>query len=286
MIELQLNACKAEDIEALTELLETAGALSITLMDEHDNPILEPAPGETPLWQDIILKALFETPDNAVVLLTTHYPDISITRHEVPEQNWERVCMDDFHPQQFGKRLWICPTWHTPPEPDHVNLILDPGLAFGTGTHPTTALCLTWLEQANLKNKTLLDYGCGSGILALASLKLGAQHAYAVDIDEQALIATQSNATINEISMTDLTISFPDTLRCETDYVIANILLTPLLALKARFQSLLKPNGLLVVSGLLATQTEELTQAYKGIFEHQETLIQGDWALVIFRQDR
>ena len=120
----------------------------------------------------------------------------------------------------------------------------------------------------------------------MAALKLGAQHAYAVDIDEQALIATQSNATINEILLTDLTISFPDPLLCETDYVIANILLTPLLALKARFQSLLKPNGLLIVSGLLATQTEELTQAYKGIFEHQETLIQGDWALVIFRQDR
>lgn len=283
MIELQLNACKAEDIDALTELLETSGALSITLMDEHDNPILEPAPGETPLWQDITLKALFDNPDNAILLMTTHYPEITVTHHDVIEQNWERVCMDNFHPQQFGKRLWICPTWHTPPEPEHVNLMLDPGLAFGTGTHPTTALCLTWLEQTALSNKTILDYGCGSGILALAALKLGAHHAYAVDIDEQALLATQSNANINAIPSNHLTVSFPEPLTCQADYVIANILLTPLLTLKTRFHSLLKPNGILIVSGLLATQTQELILAYADVFEHQHTAIQGDWALVVFK---
>ena len=283
MIELQLNACKAEHIESLSELLEELGALSITLMDEHDNPILEPAPGETPLWNDIILKALFDHVDEVIPAIKQHDPSIEIILHDVPEQDWERVCMQDFNPQRFGERLWICPTWHTPPEPNHVNLILDPGLAFGTGTHPTTSLCLKWLEQANLANQTILDYGWGSGILGFAALKLGATHAYTVDIDDQALIATRSNAEVNHISPEQLTVGFPDTLTCQTDYVIANILLTPLLTLKSRFASLLKPTGLLVVSGLLATQTEALIEAYVGQFEHHQTLVEGDWALVIFK---
>ncbi|MFZ4077050.1 MAG: 50S ribosomal protein L11 methyltransferase [Legionellaceae bacterium] len=284
MIELQINACKASIIDALIDLLEEAGALSITLMDEHDNPILEPGPGETPLWQDMIIKALFEDADLAHVLLLTHYPELTVLTHTIPQKDWERVCMTDFKPQRFGERLWICPTWHTPPEPNHVNLMLDPGLAFGTGAHQTTGLCLAWLEQASLENKTLLDFGCGSGILALAALKLGAKHVYAVDIDEQALIATQSNAEINEISQARLSISQPDNLHVKTDYILANILLTPLLALKKTFHASLHPEGLLVVSGLLATQTEMLMQTYEGYFTHEATHIKDEWALMIFKR--
>lgn len=285
MFELQLNGCSIEHIEALSELLENSGALSITFMDQLDQPILEPAPGETPLWQQVIIRALFAEKYEimpVVTLITACYSNISMTEHQVPEQDWERVCMDDFKPQRFGERLWICPTWHTLPEPDQVNLILDPGLAFGTGNHATTALCLTWLERINLKNCTMIDYGCGSGILALAALKLGAQRVYAVDIDAQALTATQSNAALNQITSDQLILKTPDELDIPADIIVANILLTPLLALKTRFHELLKPEGLLIVSGVLATQVGTLIQEYTDLFIHQETQIKEDWALMVF----
>ena len=285
MLQLQIEHCDRDAIDALHLALDETNALSVTLTDKHDDPILEPELGTTPLWPNIVVEALYaETEDAKMALqyLTTQFPELTCRLQELPDQDWERVCMADFKPQQFGERLWICPSWLTPPVADAVTLILDPGLAFGTGTHPTTALCLTWLEQASLDRKTVIDYGCGSGILALAALKLGAFHVHAVDIDEQALLATQNNAETNLLSSTQLTISFPDQLDAPVDLLIANILLTPLLALKPRFRSLLKQGGTLVVSGLLKEQVPELISTYQDLFTHQHTLIQGDWALVSF----
>lgn len=285
MFQLTLTHCSHTDIDSISELLEELGAVSVTLTDQHDHPILEPGPGEVPLWPDIAVDALYLTEHDAkhaVEALQHQYPTLISTIETVIEQDWERVCLQDFHPQQFGQRLWICPSWLTPPEPTAVNIILDPGLAFGTGTHPTTGLCLTWLDQADLGGKAMIDYGCGSGILAIAALKLGAKHVYAVDIDPQALDATQHNAFNNQISVNQISVSMPDNLTHPVDFLVANILLTPLLNLKQRFATLLQAKGQLIVSGLLATQCHELINAYQSDFKHCESRIDGDWALLRF----
>ncbi len=285
MFQLKIDQCLRNEVDALSDMLEEMGALSVTLTDRYDSPILEPEIGTTPLWADVVIQAVYvdgEDGQNARVQLESIYPHLKLTLEPVPDKDWERVCMADFKPQQFGKRLWICPSWLTPPEPEAINLTLDPGLAFGTGTHPTTALCLTWLEQANLANKQVIDYGCGSGILALAALKLGARHVTAVDLDNQALIATRNNAATNQITESNLSVSLPDVFIEPVDVLIANILLTPLLQLQSEFRRLLKPGGTLVVSGILNEQVEQLIVAYQNDFKHVATLTQEDWSLVVF----
>ena len=285
MMQLQIEQCHRDDVDKLSDALDETGALSVTLTDQFDDPILEPAPGAAPLWPNVVVHALYAEEVDAELaraLIADAFPALSYSIHPLPDQDWERTCLDQFKPQQFGSRLWVCPSWLTPPEPDAVNLILDPGLAFGTGSHATTSLCLTWLDQAELNQKQVIDYGCGSGILALAALKLGAEHVHAVDIDEQALLATQNNAVENAITATQLTVSQPDTLNTPVDLLIANILLAPLLALKNRFRELLKDTGTLVVSGLLAEQAPALIDAYQVDFVHDATRIEGDWALVVF----
>ncbi len=288
MLQLQIEHCHRDEIEKLSDALEETAALSVTLTDKQDDPILEPELGTTPLWPNVVVQALYAEEIEAqlaVQMLSKDYPHLSYTLQILPEQDWVSVCKDDVKPQQFGSRLWVCPTWITPPEPDAVNLILDPGLAFGTGTHPTTFLCLTWLEQANLLEQQVIDYGCGSGILALAALKLGALHVNAVDIDEQALVATQNNATSNGISSTRLTIDFPDSLKMPADILIANILLTPLINLRDRFHELLKAHGTLVVSGILEEQAEDVIAAYEGYFKHVTSSIHEGWGVLEFVRD-
>lgn len=286
MFELHLQPCHKDEADTITEELEAYGALSVTLVDKEDEPILEPAPGETPLWKYSIAEALFASAIEAKAAtdaLLLAYPNLSHQLKPVPKQDWERACLLHVKPQQFGKKLWVCPTWETPPEPDATNLLLDPGLAFGTGTHPTTALCLRWLDGAELHNKTLIDYGCGSGILALAALRLGAAHVDAVDLDDQALIATKSNAEKNQIPSTSITCRKPEALNTPVDILLANILLTPLLSLKTRFQALLKPGGTLVLSGVLATQVETLLATYTAPdWIHKATQIEEEWACLIF----
>ncbi|WP_133126712.1 50S ribosomal protein L11 methyltransferase [Legionella nagasakiensis] len=285
MLQLQIE-CRRDEVDSLNELLEESGALSITLTDKQDDPILEPELGTTPLWPNVIIQALYAQAHEANLALeqlissNTH---LSPTIQPVPEQDWERAWMSDFKPLRFGKRLWICPSWSTSPDPNAANLILDPGLAFGTGTHPTTALCLTWLEQTILNHRSVIDYGCGSGILALAALKLGAQHVNAVDIDEQALLATRNNAQKNLIAEERLTIGFPESLTAQADLLIANILLSPLLALKTRFHELLKKQGILAVSGILEEQTSEVITGYQDQFTLQNTFIQDGWTLLVFK---
>ena len=286
MFQLQIEQCSREEAELLSDALEETGALSVTFTDQYDKPILEPAPGATPLWPDVVLTALYSNEDDAQIaqaLVSKAFPHCTFSIDALPNQDWERTCLDQFKPQLFGKRLWICPSWLTPPDLNAVNLILDPGLAFGTGSHATTSLCLTWLEQADLNQKEMIDYGCGSGILALAALKLGAQHVYAVDIDEQAILATQDNAFNNNIAAEHLTVGQPDSLSKPVDMIIANILLAPLMTLKHRFRELLNDNGMLVVSGLLAEQAPLLIEAYQSHFTHQATCIENDWAQLTFK---
>ena len=283
MLQLRLENCPRNQVEVINEQLESMGALSITLSDHQDDPILEPALGTAPLWPHVVVLALFDKQHQTI--LEQWLEDSAQnngTIEQLPEEDWERVCLQDLTPHQFGKKLWICPSWMTPPDPTAINVILDPGLAFGTGTHPTTSLCLTWLEQANLHNKTLIDYGCGSGILALAALKLGAKHAYAVDIDPQALEASQENAQNNSIDPSTLTLGFPEELKDSVDLILANILLEPLTKLGETFQAKLKKNGMLIVSGLLAEQAEILINAYSGRFKHKQSINSDGWSLIIF----
>ncbi len=289
MFELHIKPCHAEHVEAISEHLEVNGALSVTLVDQEDNPILEPGPGETPLWRYSIAEALYASAIEAEAAWQTlliKYPNLSHTLKAIPNQDWVRACLDDIKPLSFGKNLWICPSNHTPPKPDAVNIMLDPGLAFGTGTHPTTSLCLTWLDGVTLEDKLIIDYGCGSGILALAALKLGAHLAYAVDLDDQALIATESNALKNNISEKKISLSKPEALVEPVDLLLANILLTPLLALKSRFEALLKPGGTLVLSGVLATQVEQLINTYNTPeWTHQNTQYEEEWAMLVFEKN-
>lgn len=287
MLQIKIDCCLRDEADILSDLLEEMGALSVTLTDQYDSPILEPEIGTTPLWADVVIQALYDDEmDLAPILseLTANYPHLVSSVERVPEQDWERVCMADFMPQKFGKRLWICPSWLTPPDSNAINLTLDPGLAFGTGTHPTTALCLTWLEQTDLQHKCMIDYGCGSGVLALAALKLGATHVEAIDLDEQALIATRSNAIINQFAEAELTVSLPQAPHVPADILIANILLTPLIQLQDEFRRLLKDGGLLVVSGILNEQVPQLIVAYQQHFLLVSSRSQDDWSLLVFRQ--
>ena len=285
MIELHLHHCPRLQLERVEELMQQCGVLAISLLDNTNSPILEPLPGETPLWDYVTVHAMFEsTPqlNAARSLLHAQFPELEQTEVAVDEKDWERVCLDAFKPQRYGEQLWVCPSWYSPPQPDAVNLILDPGLAFGTGSHPTTSLCLTWLATHEINHKEVIDYGCGSGILALAAVKLGAAHAHAVDIDPQALTATAANAQLNHI-MSELTVAEPHALHNPVDVVMANILLTPLLALPSRFHALLKPEGDLIISGLYAEQAEALINAYAPWFKHQHTMAQDEWVLVAFK---
>ncbi|HVT62548.1 MAG TPA: 50S ribosomal protein L11 methyltransferase [Legionellaceae bacterium] len=287
MQQLTIEHCTQNDVTLLSEILEHYGAVSVTMTDQFDDPILEPEPGTVPLWPHVVLQALYEPEidvDSIVQIIMHHYPTALCSIEHLPDEDWERACLDQFHPQRFGKRLWICPSWHTPPDPNAVNLILDPGLAFGTGSHATTALCLNWLDQEPPHNKTVIDYGCGSGILGIAALKLGAKHVFAVDIDPQALIATQSNATINHINPQDITVDYPNTLQSPVHIIVANILLTPLLDLKHSFHRLLRPHGILVISGILGNQTHTLMEAYHSHFHLLNIENEGDWALMVFEK--
>lgn len=279
---VQINQCRPEEVDTLSDTLEELGAVSVTFTDEKDNPVLEPAPGTTPLWPHVAVTALFTEADDA--LIATHaiqksHAHTLISNDKLEDQDWERSWMDNYHPLQFG-RFWVCPSWLTPPDPTAINLILDPGLAFGTGTHPTTALCLNWLGHAAIEGIDVLDYGCGSGILALAACKLGAAHVYAVDIDEQALTATHNNAKTNDIGHDRLSVSLAKEIETKADVLIANILLEPLLALKETFKTLLKPKGQLVVSGILNEQATILMHAYEQDFTLTQSNTQEGWSLL------
>tara|TARA_Y100000782_G_scaffold110432_1_gene136824 strand:+ start:4 stop:882 length:879 start_codon:yes stop_codon:yes gene_type:complete len=284
---LQLRlAITPEQAPALEDQLLELGAVSVTFMDAEDQPIFEPDLGTTPLWSNTHLLALFETDTDGEALLQ-HLRllwQAELPAHEleqIEDQDWERSWMDNFHPMRFGQRLWIVPSWHAAPEPDAVNLLLDPGLAFGTGTHPTTSLCLQWLDAQQLQGKTLIDFGCGSGILAIAGLLLGAEHAVGTDIDIQALEASRDNAQRNQIADEHFDLYLPEHMpAAPADVLVANILAGPLVSLAPQLASLVKPGGLLALSGILAEQTDEILQAYQGDFELDPVAEQDGWIRV------
>jgi ribosomal protein L11 methyltransferase len=279
--------------------LEELGALSITLLDaEQDSPderaILEPGVGEMPLWGEIALSALFGAEaDRAglVHVLTELVPEIEpaqIGFREVADQDWTRVWMDQFRPMRFGRRLWIYPSNVEPPagDADAVVVRLDPGLAFGTGTHPTTALCLEWLDASDLAGARVLDYGCGSGVLAIAALKLGAARVSAVDNDPQALAASRDNAERNRVA-DRLDLFTPEAFAdAPADALVANILAGPLAALAPRFARCVKPGAPFAMSGILANQAGELLARYGEWFDGLEIATREDWVRIDGRRRR
>jgi ribosomal protein L11 methyltransferase len=280
------------------EALDDLGALSITLRDaEAETPdeqaIFEPGVGELPLWPTITLNALFdEQADRRGLsaalgeLLPWLEPD-QITFSEVADQDWERAWMDQFKPMQFGRRLWIYPWNIEPPDDDRSIVVrLDPGLAFGSGTHPTTALCLEWLEGLELSGKTVTDFGCGSGILAIAALKLGALSAVGVDNDPQALLASADNAERNGV-VDRLTLFLPAGFKADTaDIFIANILAGPLGELAPTFAAAARPGAPFAISGILAGQQDELLQRYAEWFDELQVDLREDWVRISGRRRR
>lgn len=271
------------DVERVEEALEEVGALSVTLEDAGDEPIYEPDADKPSLWSDTRLTALFTADthmDSVLLRLKSDLGVAALPPHRVEpleDRDWVREWLKDFKPMRFGKRLWICPTAYTPPDPQAVNLILDPGLAFGTGTHPTTALCLEWLAGADLAGKEVVDYGCGSGILAIAAARLGAKHLWAVDNDPQALVATRDNAARNGVTE-QLSVCLPPAFpQLKADLLLANILAGPLVSLAPLFAAHLKPGAPLVLSGILKTQEPDIRRAYEADFMGLQVASKEDW---------
>ena len=269
-LQLRLNIVKT-DVSDAEDLLLAAGAVAVTLEDNADQPLLEPGVGETPLWNQTRLTALYPA-DTNIEQVRQALPD-SLLQGTNPrvdileDKDWEREWMRHYQPMQFGQRLWVCPSWLEPPDPRAVNLLLDPGLAFGTGTHPTTAMCLQQLDGMPLKGQTVVDYGCGSGILAVAALKLGATLALGVDNDPQALAACRDNAARNSIAPENLPVALPRDVdhpvwAHRAEVVVANILAGPLIDLSDTLLDFLKPGGTLLLSGLLHSQAEALCAHY------------------------
>ena len=269
-LQLRLDTQPGE-IESLEERMLATGAVAVTMEDNADQPVLEPGVGETPLWGQVRLTGLYPA-DTDMDQVLTAFPPRQLRqanqRVEILEdKDWEREWMQHYRPMPFGKRLWVCPSWLQPPDPGAINLLLDPGLAFGTGTHPTTALCLAQLDSMDLDGCDIVDYGCGSGILAVAALRLGAAFALAVDNDPQALVATRDNAGRNGIAAASMEVVLPDAVdhhawSGRASLVIANILAGPLMELADTLSAFLQPGGTLLLSGLLDNQAAALCEHY------------------------
>ncbi len=275
-----------QQVDHVSDLLTGLGAAAVTFEDAADQPLFEPDPGETRLWNNTRIIGLFDANvdmpgiiEQLKQTLGKHAPQ-QIQVNPLEDKDWVRAWMDTFKPIRFGQNLWICPSWHTPDQPDATNVMLDPGLAFGTGTHPTTALCMEWLDANPPVGLEVVDFGCGSGILAIAAALLGAAHVAAIDHDPQAVLATNDNAEKNNVSdkvNALLPRQFADQ---PADLILANILANPLLELAPRFAELLKPGGQIVLSGILAEQAEQILQRYAEWFDLQSPTQQDDWVRI------
>jgi len=274
----------ARNPEPYEDALFELGAVSVTLEDAADDPVLEPAPGATPLWPTVVVKALFDADTDIEGLqaeLAAALPGSPLPRFEtLADKAWEREWLKDFRPMRFGRRLWVCPGGMPADGPDAIRIELDPGLAFGTGTHPTTALCLEWLDGQDVAGRRVVDYGCGSGILAIAAAKLGAAAVRAVDIDPQALLATRGNAARNDVAGRITVTENPALGTGSADLLLANILAGPLVELAPRFARALQPAGRLALSGLLAEQAGTVTAAYRPWFDIATTATRDGWVLL------
>jgi ribosomal protein L11 methyltransferase len=327
-LELKLRTSSA-DAEALEDLLLELGAVSVTLTDAEDQPLFEPPPGETPLWQHLVITALFDealTSETATTTLLLQLADgwqpraLPEIRYGIlADKDWIRAWLDDFKPMCFGNRLWVCPSWWQAPQSTGVNgqwqpdpeqtrywternhalltsmqqsgntvLLLDPGLAFGTGTHPTTSLCLQWLDAQELRGLTLVDYGCGSGILGIAALLLGAERVHGIDNDPQALIATADNCSKNSLDANRFPISMPDDFRQQLQNgtvkpvagVMANILAGTLIQLASHLVQQVQSGGWLLLSGILQDQASDVIAAYSPWCRDFDVVQEGDWVRI------
>ncbi|EKP0247993.1 50S ribosomal protein L11 methyltransferase [Aeromonas veronii] len=280
-IQIRINAT-AKTADKVSNMLLGRGAQAVTFMDAKDVPVYEPMPGETPLWGETEVMGLFDAetdPAPTIAFFQQIFGEnVGYKVEQLEDKDWVREWMDHFHPMQFGERLWICPSWRDVPNPDAVNVMLDPGLAFGTGTHPTTALCLQWLDGLNLTGKTVVDFGCGSGILGIAALKLGAARVIGIDIDPQAIQASRDNAARNGVAdQIELYLPADQPQDVEADVVVANILAGPLRELAPLIAGHGKPGSLMALSGVLESQAPELETIYGQWFEMDPTAVKEEW---------
>jgi len=293
-IQLQIPA-DPDNADQLEDLLMEMGSEAVSMEDAADQPLYEPDPGTTPLWSQTTVTGLFDSGRDIEQLCADirdawhqqtqqALPEIEVTL--VEDKDWERAWMDDFQPLKFGERLWIVPSWHDAPDPDAANLMLDPGLAFGTGTHPTTALCLEWLDGQDAHGKQVIDYGCGSGILGLAALLLGADHVIGVATYPQALEASRENARRNGVDDNKLDLFLPeDEPETKADIMLANILAQPLIGLAPHLASRTRPGGDLVLSGILSNQAREVMAAYEPWFVMDEPEQREEWIRLTGRRN-
>jgi ribosomal protein L11 methyltransferase len=271
-----------QEADIASAVLDAAGALSVTLLDAEDEPLLEPAPGEQPLWRAIRVVALFPADFSHAPVLhalqsALDNPGLGYRLEPLEDRDWSNTWRDSFHSMCFGKRLWVCPVGAAPPGPDAVVISMDPGLAFGTGTHTTTALCLEWLDANPPVGKQVIDYGCGSGILAITAHKLGAAAVQAVDIDPQALTAARANAVRNGITG-NFDVLLPEALPAgPVDLVLANILANPLVELADQLGGRVCTGGRIVLTGILDEQAGEVMQAYQPRFVFSEPVRRDGW---------
>lgn len=281
--------------EPLADALMAAGALSVDISDaeagtERERPIFdEPGGAPAPQWRHARVSALFGGDADVAAAMVEAFkaasvrPDTGYEVTRVEDEDWVRRTQSQFKPQKISERLWIVPTWHAPPDENAINIALDPGLAFGTGAHPTTRLCLRWLERNIAGRESLIDFGCGSGILAIAAMKLGAARAAGVDIDPQAVEAAQANARQNDVA-----IAFGTTLEASVgavDIVVANILARPLIVLAPLLAGLARPGGRLALSGILAEQTEDVSAAYRAWYDFETPWQEDGWVLLSARRN-
>lgn len=272
--------------DEISDFLMDLGSVSVTFTALDDEAIFELFPGDKKMWQMSHCVGLFDaTTDLSIVAaaLSQHPtfqqpPQFNI--EQVEDKDWEREWMDNFHPMQFGQRLWICPSWREIPDPEACNVILDPGLAFGTGTHATTALCLKWLEAMDLAGKTVLDFGCGSGILAIAALKLGAKRAIGIDIDPKAITASKENAERNKVEdLIELYLP-QDAPQFDCDVIVANILAGPLKELQSVIVSYGNQGTALALSGILAEQADAVAASYQESVTLNPTTQEDEWVRI------
>ena len=289
-VQLTLSS-SPENSEFLEDMLLLCGAGAVSMLDGADQPVFEPIKGTTPLWQDTQVMGLFEADTDADALLdylgngwkatfaNAPFPNYKLEILE--DKDWERQWMDRFEPLKFGSRLWVCPSWKPVPDPMAVNLMLDPGLAFGTGSHPTTALCLQWIAEQDWQGKTVIDYGCGSGILAIGAMLMGAKRGLGVDNDTQALTATKDNAQRNGIAAQAIPVFLPENTPKEAvDVMLANILAGPLIDMAAHLAELTKARGLITLSGILEQQADAVVKAYSPWFDMHTVASKDEWVRI------
>ena len=280
--------CETDEVDDCEAFLLIQGACSVTYRDAQDVAILEPAPGEMPLWKDLEVTAMFtrdHDEDKILKATRAQFLQRDIVCAKLQNQVWERTWLEHFKPMQFGDNTWIIPSVFEAVDASAINIYLDPGLAFGTGTHATTALCLEWIDANNLQGMNVIDFGCGSGILAIAALKHGASKVYCTDIDPQAIESTLSNTENNHVTAgIEVVASESVSLVKDLDIVMANILAAPLMSLVDTFNNMLKSGGGLIMSGILAEQTDEVVGKFSQSFVDFQIKITEDWASVFCRK--